>query len=591
MNIVACEPHSVNPVPFGIITYSDAIEERISGLEAELAYYRDAYNTLYQEKKFIDHLFEVAPEKLTTSHKASIHATVRYLREHERDRDDRGYIKMDAWQVARMAGHSYGTVLNHWGETSRELRMREGFEVETDVGRVPIFDRLVVRVPTTDRERYPQGYYLETYMKEREILPHPEQYRAQTPIEWGGKRKNAGRRQCPRCGRMMKAKDHIRKVQREHICLNCGLHAWDEERRVTDEVLVDAPVERPEASNNQLDCCSPAAEIEASKPVLDEVEAPPLLHQVAVCSPEVLTHAPQPPEVLRVLPIWCPWRYEQPEKPRADGKLDKVPYRTYGRSPQRAKTNDPATWSTYDEAVAAVERSRREGWKKPYEGIGWMCNGDFTGIDLDHCRNKETGEIAAWALDLVALFGSYVYITPSGEGLRIVIRAKKPGDRCKWGDTEIYDHKRFFTWTPDHLEGTPEEVEDGQAELTALYQELAPEVPNTLQIFAKSHRATEQSDDEILEKARGAANGAKFIALYDQGNWKSCGYPSQSEADEALCRMLDYWGAGGNVFTIDRLFRKSGLMRPKWDRSVGSGETYGERTINRALGKPERRAS
>src|SRR5260221_10505989 len=127
--------------PIGIITYSAAIEERIAGLEAELAYYRERFNELYEQQAFVNHLFEVDPEKLTTGHKATIHATVRYLRDHERDRDERGYIKMDAYQVATMAGHHYGTVLNHWGATSRELRIHDGDEVQTDIGSVPLFDR------------------------------------------------------------------------------------------------------------------------------------------------------------------------------------------------------------------------------------------------------------------------------------------------------------------------------------------------------------------------------------------------------------------------------------------------------------------
>src|SRR4051812_30391298 len=34
---------------------------------------------------------------------------------------------------------------------------------------------------------------------------------------------------------------------------------------------------------------------------------------------------------------------------------------------------------------------------------------------------------------------------------------------------------------------------------------------------------------------------------------------------------------------MDRLFRKSALMRDKWERSVGQGGTYGQATVERAL--------
>src|SRR5260221_6114428 len=559
--------------PNYIITYSDAIEEQISGLRAEVAHYHELYYQANRELSYVYDLFEVSQETLTVSHKASVLATVRYLQTHERERNEHGYIKMDTWQVASLAKQGDGTLRKNWEALSRELRIRDGQEIETDVGNVPIFDRLVIRVPTDDRERYPQGYYLETYMKERDITYHPERYRPQTPIEWGGKRKDAGRKKCPRCGSWMKAKDHIRKVQREHICSGCNIHLWDEERRVSNEVPVDAPVEQAEASKNQVDCCYPdsldEAEIEASKPQLDEVDPSPIKHQDAVCSPEALTHAPIPPEALRSLPICCCHRAKEPYNARP------------ARVPQKAKSNDPATWSTYEQALATYQDSL--AWKNPYDGIGFMCDGSFTGVDLDHCINDQ-GEISDQALDLVALFGSYTYITPSGRGLRIIIRARKPGDRCRWPGVEIYDQVRFFTWTPDHLAGTSETIEDCQAELDALYKELVPDKIPSCDFVPPLQFPCSSSSEEILGKA---AKNAKFAKLWsgDASDYrKQDGTPDHSRADLALCEILAW--AGGDVSTIERLFEHSGLMREKWNRA-----DYRERTINRALGLQQRRAS
>ena len=89
------------------------------------------------------------------------------------------------------------------------------------------------------------------------------------------------------------------------------------------------------------------------------------------------------------------------------------------------------------------------------------------------------------------------------------------------------------------------------------------------------------TDEEVLRKAVSAANSDKFRDLWC-GQWQSYAeYPSQSEADLALCRMLAYW-TDGNKQQVDRLFRQSGLMRPKWDEPRGLG-TYGERTLCCAL--------
>ncbi|MEE8302775.1 MAG: hypothetical protein V3S24_10110, partial [Candidatus Tectomicrobia bacterium] len=55
------------------------------------------------------------------------------------------------------------------------------------------------------------------------------------------------------------------------------------------------------------------------------------------------------------------------------------------------------------------------------------------------------------------------------------------------------------------------------------------------------------------------------------------GYPSPSEADEALCSYLAWW-TQKDASEIDRLFRLSGLYRGKWD-----DDKYRTRTIAKAL--------
>src|SRR5439155_14668907 len=54
-----------------------------------------------------------------------------------------------------------------------------------------------------------------------------------------------------------------------------------------------------------------------------------------------------------------------------------------------------------------------------------------------------------------------------------------------------------------------------------------------------------------------------------------------SEADMALCVKLASW-TQKNPHQIDRLFRQSKLMRPKWDDRRGD-QTYGQITIEKAI--------
>jgi hypothetical protein len=87
------------------------------------------------------------------------------------------------------------------------------------------------------------------------------------------------------------------------------------------------------------------------------------------------------------------------------------------------------------------------------------------------------------------------------------------------------------------------------------------------------------SDEELIRRALAAKNGEKFRRLW-AGD--TTGYQNDdSRADLALCGLLAYW-TGSDPSRIDRLFRKSKLMRPKWDERRGHG-TYGQHTIAVAL--------
>jgi len=88
------------------------------------------------------------------------------------------------------------------------------------------------------------------------------------------------------------------------------------------------------------------------------------------------------------------------------------------------------------------------------------------------------------------------------------------------------------------------------------------------------------SDAEVLARAKQASNGEAFGKLW-AGDTSD--YASRSEADLALCSRLSFW-TGGDPGRVDKLFRRSGIYRPKWDEwHYGDGKTYGEATIRKAL--------
>jgi primase-polymerase (primpol)-like protein len=291
------------------------------------------------------------------------------------------------------------------------------------------------------------------------------------------------------------------------------------------------------------------------------------------------------PTELQTRPQWVGWLLVT-----RDGKPTKVPINPHTGCP--GSTTDSTTWGTLEEAVAATSRFK-------LNGIGFVFTADdpYVGIDLDKCLRN--GDPNVWARNILKRIKSYTEISPSGLGLHIICKGTIPAGRKK-GHLEIYASGRYFTMTGRLFPGAPTTIHARQ-ELEAVYAEhfgtpeaearaqheqniregAPPKVETRNGAGADTIvRDPHLTDDAILERARQAANAGKFMSLW-AGD--TSGYPSHSEADAALCAMLAFWSQG-DAAQIDRLFRRSGLYREKWDaRHFGDGKTYGEMTIARAI--------
>ena len=260
-----------------------------------------------------------------------------------------------------------------------------------------------------------------------------------------------------------------------------------------------------------------------------------------------------------------------------------------------ASSTDPETWTRFDEALAYHEREDRDT-----DGVGFVVHeGDLlVGLDLDDCRDRETGEIEAWAADLVDDVPTYAEVSPSGTGLRLFGFGFLPGDKTRAdvddadGHLEIYETERYLTVTGHLVDDAPGDVQQVNDEIADVHaehiddDEQDTETPKAagdggLQAGSGGSNPTPEADssgsltdEELLDRARDAKNSDKFKRLW-RGD--TSGYPSHSEADLALAGLLAFW-TGGDRRRIDDLFRQSDLYREKWDR-----EDYRERTIEKAL--------
>jgi putative DNA primase/helicase len=272
----------------------------------------------------------------------------------------------------------------------------------------------------------------------------------------------------------------------------------------------------------------------------------------------------QAPGELRTLDQFVCWR----EEVRA-GEPTKVPYSVAGG---KASTTNPGTWAPLDTALShAAEHDM--------SGVGFVFTDDdpFAGVDIDKCRDAETGEIEPWAWKIVTAFDSYTEVSPSGTGLHVFVKATLPGPNNRKGPLEMYESGRYFTLTGEHLDGTPTEIHERQDVLERLYRHVFKiEKASSATNGHKPQTAPlDVGDEDLLALAKQAKNGEKFSRLWSGDTSDYAG--DDSRADLALCSLLAFW-TDGDTERMDHLFRQSGLMREKWNR-----HDYRERTFNRVL--------
>jgi hypothetical protein len=212
-------------------------------------------------------------------------------------------------------------------------------------------------------------------------------------------------------------------------------------------------------------------------------------------------------------PRWVEWK-------EIDG--NKVPYIPGAR--RKALVDKPETWRPFDQC-----RGERRGL---------VLNGDdLGGVDLDGCRDPETGTLAEWASEIVADFGSYTEISPSGTGVKIFARGAPdaltnhtmtmPGEpiKGKRPQVEAYVTGRYFTVTGDRLPEAPEEIRTTSESWARLAQRLNGQPASDKKEAAGRNaalfrlgcqrRRQGKSDDEVAAAMR-AENREGNVGLHEK---------------------------------------------------------------------------
>ena len=133
---------------------------------------------------------------------------------------------------------------------------------------------------------------------------------------------------------------------------------------------------------------------------------------------------------------------------------------------ESAGWDDPGKWVSLDQAFTFAENAGMIG-------VGIVLRDGLGGVDLDECRDPETGEIAGWARNVLDIFPTYAEVSPSGRGIKVFALGAPeslPGHRVRMGkpavnggrqpQLEAYTQGRFFTVTGNILDGAVDELVD-----------------------------------------------------------------------------------------------------------------------------------
>lgn len=287
--------------------------------------------------------------------------------------------------------------------------------------------------------------------------------------------------------------------------------------------------------------------------------------------------------------------------PKSDrpGKTDKLPLHPITGDVTDA--HNPNAWLDHQTALQLANQ-KGQGY-----GVGFVftATDPFYFVDIDNCLQADN----TWsptAIDLCTrLAGAAVEVSQSGKGLHIIGTADNippHGCRNKAKGLELYHEGRFVALTGTHAIGSAATNLNGA--FTSLVNDYFPPASH---LATRPHDWTTAprpdwhgptDDDQLITKMLHAGgniagqvfgNKASLVDLWHADIFAlNRAFPDTygqraydaSSADAALASHLAFW-AGGDCARIERLMRRSGLLREKWDQHT----SYLQRTIVGAVSR------
>jgi hypothetical protein len=294
------------------------------------------------------------------------------------------------------------------------------------------------------------------------------------------------------------------------------------------------------------------------------------------------------------IPQWFLWRLEWDAQ---EGKYQKMPAQANGAAltKETGGANSPSNWMGYYDAVRALNALPSTPELRYALGF-WLtadCGYWFLDIDIRKCGLGEY-QATDFANGLVNSYqGAFLEWSSSRKGLHIIGRGQVPAHRSKPErdiarrlaplELEFYSDGRGIAFG---LDGVAWGNADQVCDVAPLCAQFFPPRPE-FDVARRPEWRGPADDDVLLERALSArvsaeaafGGKASFAQLF-RGDAER-----NSENDMALCAHLAFW-TGCDPERMERLARRSGMVRPKWNERRGS-TTYIGYTIENACAGTE----
>ncbi len=269
------------------------------------------------------------------------------------------------------------------------------------------------------------------------------------------------------------------------------------------------------------------------------------------------------PDEMKNKPNWVIVRTKPNEE---KGRLDKFLIDIH--TGKMAKSDDPTTWATFDEAREYAKYHGGVALAYALDGKdGIAC------IDLDDCI-EENGDFSEFAHKVFnAADGMYCEKSVSGNGLHFFGKTQGMDVRTfsEDGEMEFYRGAHFIAMTGDYYGGTELKSFDEPQMKNIIESKCAKRTVLNGQ-GAGVEGLSRMSDRDVVERAEKGKDGQRFKSLYNGQDIKG----DHSRSDMSLMNMLAFY-CNGDKEQMLRIFATSGLYRPE------KSDNYYECTVIKAI--------